>query len=158
MFDIVTATDDKQGVLRRQAARIPDPTAPGMGELVSEMITVMRRSDGVGIAAPQIGLPIRLFVIETGGRVSVFFNPNIVSYSEEKSVSEEGCLSVPGEFYPIERSSRISMEYQDIEGKKSRIDADGFLAVVLQHEYDHLEGILIVDRFKKQKPENAYAL
>jgi len=158
MFDIVTATDDKQGVLRRQAARIPDPTAPGMGELVSEMIAVMRRSDGVGIAAPQVGLPIRLFVIETGGRVSVFFNPSIVSYSEEKSVSEEGCLSVPGEFYPIERSSRISMEYQDIGGKKNRIDADGFLAVVLQHEYDHLEGILIVDRFKKQKPENAYAL
>lgn len=156
MLDIVTVANDKQGILRRQAARIPDPTVPEMRALIPGMIEAMRRADGTGLAAPQVGLSIRLFVIETGGRVSVFFNPNMISYSEEKSVSEEGCLSVPGEYYPIERSVRISMEYQDVEGRKCFLDADGFLATVLQHEYDHLDGILIVDRFGKQK--NAYEL
>jgi peptide deformylase len=151
MTDIVTIENDSESILRQRAARIADPTTSEMRELVTEMIRMMRIADGVGIAAPQIGRSLRLFVTETDGRVSVFFNPNIVSYSDEKTSSEEGCLSVPNTYYMIDRSRSITMEYQDIEGKKARLDASGFFAYVLQHEYDHLDGILIVDRFSKQQ-------
>ncbi|MEI7749457.1 MAG: peptide deformylase [Candidatus Moraniibacteriota bacterium] len=149
MIDVITLTGPGHDVLRRQTTKVADPTAPDMRALVSEMIETMRTADGVGLAAPQVGRSIQLFIIETEGRISVFFNPRIVSHSEETAVSEEGCLSVPGEFYMIERPRGITMEYEDTEGKKCRVDAEGFLAVVLQHEYDHLDGILIVDRSHK---------
>ncbi len=150
MFNIITFDNDDAAVLRKKASRIADPTSPEMIALVPKMIEAMRLADGTGLAAPQVGLSIRLFVIETGGRVTVVFNPVIIEYSEEKTVSEEGCLSVPNEYFPIERFTRIRMEYQDIEGKKHIIDADGFLSTVLQHEYDHLDGVLIIDRFTLQ--------
>ena len=148
MLEVITVQNDPDHILRRQAERISDPTSPEMRTLVSEMIETMRREDGVGLAAPQIGRSVRLFVIETAGRVSVFFNPNIVSYSEETIMSEEGCLSVPGEFSMIDRSKRISMEYQDTDGKKKTFVAEDFLATVLQHEYDHLDGKLMIDRVR----------
>ncbi|NTW30631.1 MAG: peptide deformylase [Candidatus Moranbacteria bacterium] len=151
MLDIVTTESSDRDMLRKKAARVIDPTASEVRALVSEMVEAMRVYDGVGLAAPQIGRPIRLFVIEVGGRVSVFFNPKIVSYSEETSVSEEGCLSVPGQYFMIQRPRSITMEYEDTDGKVRSIDAEGFLAVVLQHEYDHLDGILVIDRFMNQK-------
>lgn len=151
MLDIITTESPDKDMLRKKAARITDPTAVEVCALVSEMIEAMRVYDGVGLAAPQIGHSLRLFVIEVGGRVSVFFNPRIVSYSEEISVSEEGCLSVPGQFFMIRRPRSITMEYEDTDGKVRSVDAEGFLAVVLQHEYDHLDGILVIDRFMNQK-------
>lgn len=158
MLTVVTVNSTNAEILRNWSKRIDDPTADDLRALLPDMIDTMRVADGVGLAAPQIGLSIRLFVIEVGGRVSIFFNPNIVSRSEETSVGEEGCLSLPGEFYPIARSKRITVEYDDTEGKRRRLDAEGFLAVVIQHEYDHLEGILISDRFKTQRQNDAYAL
>ncbi|NTW30528.1 MAG: peptide deformylase [Candidatus Moranbacteria bacterium] len=148
MLDIVTINSPNHDILRRRAERVNDPTETAMRTLVADMIDTMRVADGVGLAAPQIGRSIRLFVIETGGRVSVFFNPDIIRYSEERSASEEGCLSVPGQFFSVERANAITMEYNDPEGRKRRIEAEGFLAIVLQHEYDHLEGILMIDRVK----------
>lgn len=150
MLDIVTINSPNSDMLRRRAERVHNPTETAMRTLVADMIDTMRVADGVGLAAPQIGRSIRLFVIETGGRVSVFFNPDIIRYAEERSSSEEGCLSVPGQFFAIERANAITMEYDDPEGRRMRIEAEGFLAVVLQHEYDHLEGILMVDRVENR--------
>ncbi|NTW15124.1 MAG: peptide deformylase [Candidatus Moranbacteria bacterium] len=161
MLDILTVSNDSEGILRRRAAKVDDPTSDEMRALIPEMIETMRE-DGVGLAAPQIGRSIRLFVVEVDGRVSVYFNPVIVRYSEERSVTEEGCLSVPGVWKNVSRPEGIRMEYTDINGKRSTIDAGGFLARVLQHEYDHLEGILFTDRADTEPVDdtlkNAYVI
>jgi peptide deformylase len=151
MTEIITIENDSKDVLRQRAVKVADPTSPEMRTLAAEMIQMMRIADGVGLAAPQIGRSVRLFVTENEGRVSIFFNPVITSYSEEKASSEEGCLSVPNMYYMIDRSRSITMEYQDIEGKKLELIVSGFFAYVLQHEYDHLDGTLIVDRFARQQ-------
>lgn len=149
---------ETQEVLRRHAERVSDPTAPEMRALIPEMIETMRKAEGVGLAAPQIGRSISLCVIEIRSAVSVYFNPKIISRSEEKVIFEEGCLSIPGEFFPIERSEKIVIRYDDAGGKSRKLTATGFLAIVLQHEIDHLEGTLIVDRHRSQNIQNAYAL
>jgi peptide deformylase len=151
-------TGEHQEVLHRHAARVTDPTVPEMRSLIPEMIEIMRTADGVGLAAPQIGKSISLAVIEINGVVSVYFNPRIVAASEEKVIFEEGCLSLPGEFFPIERAEKIIVKYDDIAGKSRKLTATGFLAIVLQHEIDHLEGTLIIDRYRKQDNKNTYAL
>lgn len=156
MLDIVTGEDAP--VLRKKAERIKDPASDEIRSLIPEMIETMRKSDGVGLAAPQINRSIRLFVIEVNGAVSVFMNPAVVGRSEESIVFEEGCLSLPGKFLPIERSERITLSYDDIHGKRRELQADGFLAIVIQHEMDHLDGTLITDRYEHQNTKNAYAL
>lgn len=156
MIPIVTG--EHQEMLHRRAARVTDPTAPEMRALIPDMIETMREADGVGLAAPQIGRSISLCVIEIDGAVSVYFNPKIVDKSDEKIIFEEGCLSLPGEFFPIERAEKITIQYNDTAGKKRKLTAKGFLAIVLQHEIDHLEGTLIVDRYRKQDNKNIYAL
>lgn len=156
MIPIVTG--EHQEVLRRHATRVADPTTSEMRALIPEMIEIMKAANGVGLAAPQIGKSISLAVIEINGIISVYFNPKIIVKSEEKVIFEEGCLSLPGEFFPIERSEKITIKYDDTTGKSRKLTATGFLAIVLQHEIDHLEGILIIDRYRKQKNKNTYAL
>lgn len=156
MLPIVTG--ETQEVLHRHVEHVADPTAPEMLALIPEMVETMRQADGVGLAAPQIGRSISLCVIEINGAVSVYFNPKILKRSEEKVIFEEGCLSLPGEFFPIERSEKIVIRYDDPAGKSRKLTATGFLAIVLQHEIDHLEGTLIIDRYRSQNIKNAYAL
>ncbi|HWQ59987.1 MAG TPA: peptide deformylase [Candidatus Fimivivens sp.] len=163
MLDILTIDKDTEGALRKKAARVSDVKTSEMRRLVTDMISLMRVSDGVGLAAPQVGRPLRLFVIEVDGRVSVFFNPVFTMLSDETMTSEEGCLSVPDRYYVIDRSKRATMEYIDQNGERKRIDAEGFLAAVLQHEFDHLEGILFTDRVNendvdRQSSDKNYAL
>lgn len=151
-------TGEKDPILHRKAEKIKDPSAAELRKLISEMIETMHAAEGVGLAAPQIGRSIRLFVIEVGGKVSVFLNPIIVEMSDETILYEEGCLSLPGEFFHIQRSERITLDFQDLHGDKKTVTAEGFLAIVLQHEMDHLEGTLIIDRFRNQSVKKAYAL
>jgi peptide deformylase len=156
MLTIVTGEETE--ILRKKALKVKDPTATSIRELIPEMVETMRAADGVGLAAPQIGLSIRMCVIEVGGKISVFFNPKITASSREKVVFEEGCLSLPGTFFPIKRSEGITVRYDDENGKPKKLKARGFLAIVIQHEIDHLEGTLIVDRYRKQIKKHAYAL
>lgn len=156
MLPIITG--ETQEVLHRRVERVVDPTAPEIRALIPEMIETMRKADGVGLAAPQIDRSISMCVIEINGVVSVYFNPKIIRMSEEKVIFEEGCLSLPGEFFPIERSEKIVIRYDDTAGKSRKLTATGFLAIVLQHEIDHLEGMLIIDRYRSQNIKNAYAL
>lgn len=146
---IVTGTQSE--VLHTKAAKVRDPLAPEIQALIPEMFEAMHKADGLGLAAPQIDISLRLCVIEIEGQRMVFINPQLTSLSRERAVSEEGCLSLPGQFLPIERSERVTVRFQDEHGVERKIKASGLLAVALQHEVDHLDGILIVDRYKKQK-------
>jgi peptide deformylase len=119
-------------------------------QLVDDMAETMYAAPGVGLAAPQIGISLRLFVIDvaTGddapSQLRTFINPEIVQ--REGGISyEEGCLSFPGVHEEIERAERVKVRAQDIDGNSFELEADGLLAIAIQHENDHLEGTLMVD-------------
>lgn len=149
MLPLVTGATTE--ILLKKTERIKDPLAKNIQALLPEMIETMRRENGVGLAAPQIGRSLRLAVAEVDGKAYTFINPEITSYSQETIVFEEGCLSLPGEFFPIIRSEEITVRYQNERGLPKKMRAKELLAIVIQHEVDHLDGILIVNRHKKQK-------
>lgn len=151
-----------QPVLRKKAEDIT-PDYPNLKELISNMFETMQRAEGVGLAAPQIGLPIRVVVIdldviseeypEYKGYLRAFINPHIIEVSEETCQMEEGCLSVPGIHESVKRPSKIHVKYLDEEMNEHDEWVDGFLARAMQHEFDHLEGKLFIDHlsgFRKQ--------
>lgn len=120
-------------------------------KLIDEMFKIMKESNGVGLAANQIGIPLRVAVVDVTpagyeGRVALI-NPIIKNKSKKYSLEEEGCLSIPGLYLPVMRHYSISVEYYDVEGRKNIINADGYFAKAIQHEIDHLDGILFVERF-----------
>jgi peptide deformylase len=124
--------------------------------LVDDMFETMYDAPGVGLAAIQIGAPQRVVTIDVAKKddpkePQVFINPEIVSVSEEKSVREEGCLSIPEFYDDVERPAQIRVRYLDIDGKSHEIDAEGLLATCLQHEIDHLNGVLFIDYLSKLK-------
>ena len=108
----------------------------------------MRRADGVGLSANQVGLNEKMFVAEVDHKFYAIFNPKIIKKSDEKSEMEEGCLSVPDKFGTVIRADKVWLEGQNADGKKLKIKARGFLARVFQHELDHLEGKLFIDKSK----------
>lgn len=146
-------------VLHAPNATVKDPLAPDIQALLQDMVQAMRAADGIGLAAPQIGKNLRICVIEIDQNLSYFINPKISSSSAAKVLFEEGCLSLPGEFMQIERSEQVTVRYQDETGCARKLHARGLLAICLQHELDHLDGVLISDRYKKQKNNtHTYAL
>lgn len=127
--------------------------------LVKEMTETMFSKDGAGLAAPQIGQNIRLIVINKNGQAIAMINPEITKKSWAKEIDEEGCLSVlnkKGAPYhlPVARHKKINCIYFDNKGKKNKIEANGLLARIIQHEIDHLDGILFIDRVAEQKNDN----
>ena len=124
-------------------------------KLMNDMIETMYSANGIGLAAIQIGIPKRIIVMDInkeGEKKPLFFvNPIIKSKDSQKSIYEEGCLSVPNQFAEIERSSKCDVEYLDYQGEKKIIKAEGLLATCIQHEMDHLEGILFIDYLSKLK-------
>lgn len=120
-------------------------------EFVENMIETMYAEGGIGLAAPQVGVSKKIIIIDTEehGPV-VLINPKILK-REGETKEEEGCLSVPGIYYPIKRSYSVTVEALDLEEKKIRVTQEGFLAIALQHEIDHLEGYLFIDRLSPAK-------
>lgn len=117
-------------------------------KLVADMAETMYDAPGVGLAASQVDQHIRLVVIDVsdhGKQLQVFINPEIIWTSEERSVYDEGCLSVPGIYDGVERPAQVKVRAQDVDGKPFELHADGLLAVCIQHELDHLEGIVFVE-------------
>ncbi|HPM12403.1 MAG TPA: peptide deformylase [Bacteroidales bacterium] len=147
-------------VLRKVAQPI-DASYPQLKELVASMFETMEASDGVGLAAPQIGLAIRLFVIDASSMSEdypeaqdfkrAFINPRIVEEKGEEWYFNEGCLSVPGIREDVSRKSIVVLEYYDESFTKKTEEFTGICARVIQHEYDHLEGKLFVDRVNPLK-------
>ena len=132
-------------VLRQKARRVSQVDRP-LQKLIDDMIETMKQAPGVGLAAPQVGVPLRLAVIEVEDKITVIINPEIVKASGEVEL-DEGCLSVPGFWGRLRRAERVSVKALDRNGKEQRIrDAEGLFAQALQHEIDHLDGHLYVDR------------
>ncbi|MGQ9560532.1 MAG: peptide deformylase [Candidatus Oleimicrobiaceae bacterium] len=116
--------------------------------LIPVMVRTMREADGVGLAANQIGLLQRLIVVAEGDTVHVLINPEIVSWSTRTAVDTEGCLSLPGLQAQVERASKVVVRGLDQEGKEVELVARGLLARIFQHEIDHLNGVLFIDRME----------
>jgi peptide deformylase len=137
--------------LRQKAVPVAEVTDE-IRELAKEMFITMDREEGVGLAAPQIGQSIRMFVLRADDGVDrVFINPQIVATSQETCSYEEGCLSVPKEYAEVIRPERITVQALNERGRRFNLEADGFLACVIQHENDHLDGILFIDRINPDK-------
>ncbi len=133
-------------ILREKCEKITNPTSPEIQMLILDMIKTLRANEAIGLAAPQIGKNISLCVIEIENELFVLINPVIKKISKEKIVSEEGCLSFPGKFMQVERGEKVKVSALDTNGKKQIIRARGLLARALQHEIDHLSGVLFIDR------------
>ena len=125
-------------------------------KLMDDMIETMYAAPGIGLAAVQIGIPKRIIVMDISRKENkkepmYFVNPVIKNVNSEKTIYEEGCLSVPEQFAEIERPNSCEVEYLDYNGKKKFLKTDGLLATCIQHEMDHLEGILFIDYLSKLK-------
>lgn len=133
-------------VLREKAEPVAEVTDE-IRKLTEDMFEAMIAADGAGLAGPQVGRKLRLFVVIADDDVRrVFINPQIISTSEELSDYEEGCLSIPGVWETIRRPKRVTVQALNEKGKPFTLEADGLLARVIQHEYDHLDGIMFIDR------------
>ncbi|MGE4356994.1 MAG: peptide deformylase [Candidatus Omnitrophota bacterium] len=136
------------GVLRKKSVAVTKITDEER-KLIKDMIDTMYVADGVGLAAPQVGVSKRIFVANaTGekGKELVFINPRILEKSPSREVLAEGCLSLPGISAEVKRSKKVVLRFEDLEGKEKIINANGLLARIIQHEVDHLDGILFIDR------------
>ena len=134
-------------VLQRRAEAV-DAGREGLREFAEEMIRTMRDASGVGLAAPQVGEGLRLFVASTSGEeedAMVFVNPRIEPFGPVVSM-EEGCLSLPGVTAEITRPEQVRVKYEDVDGVEHEDEFDELLARIVQHECDHLEGVLFIDR------------
>ena len=144
--------------MRAPAARFSQVTEETEA-LAKSMIETMRAGRGIGLAGPQVGLGKRIFVTEVPGDIPrVFINPEIIQTSPEVVPYEEGCLSFPGVFANVMRSAKISIHALDETGKSFTLETDGLLARAIQHEYDHLRGVLFVDLLSDGKREKLLRL
>lgn len=152
--EILTAPDPRL----RQKSRPAEAVDDLLRALMDDMIETMHAAPGIGLAAVQVGVPLRVIVMDLAGEDEApaplyFVNPEILDPSEDTSVYEEGCLSVPDFFEEVERSARCRVRYLDYHGTPQILDAEGLIATCIQHEIDHLEGILFIDHISRLKRE-----
>jgi len=149
----IIAIPDKRLRLRSEpVAKIDD----SIRKLVEEMFEAMYAAPGIGLAAIQLGEPKRVITMDLAKKddpkePQVIINPEILWTSEETNVHEEGCLSIPEYYEEVERPAEVKVKYTDLEGKPHEVDATGLLATCLQHEIDHLNGVLFIDHISKLK-------
>lgn len=153
---ILTAPDPRLQAVSRDVEAVTDE----IRTLIDDMADSMYAADGIGLAAIQIGEPVRVLVIDLDQKEGkknpvAYINPKIVWASDETAVFEEGCLSVPEIWDDVERPARIKCEYLDRNGKPQLLEADGLLATCLQHEMDHLNGVLFIDHLSRLKKSMA---
>ena len=149
---ILTAPDPRLQAISTDVGKVDAE----IRKLVDDMAESMYAADGIGLAAVQIGVPKRVIVIDLDQKEGkknprAYINPKILWASDEMAVFEEGCLSVPEIWDDVERPARIKAEYLDLDGKKVELEADGMLATCLQHEMDHLNGVLFIDHLSRLK-------
>lgn len=134
-------------ILKIKAQKIKDPKSREVKDLVFDMLQTMENSgNALGLAAPQVGVSLRLCIIKLSGKTHILINPKITRKSWGKEICEEGCLSFPGKFIPIKRSKKVTVKAFNRKGEKTILKAEGLLARALQHEIDHLDGILFIER------------
>lgn len=141
-LNIITDKDPK---IRQPSVPVNKFSDPKIQTLIKNMIETMDDANGVGLAAPQVGQLLRLIVVKNKLSTQVFINPEITYRSSDETADFEGCLSVPEKMVEVDRAKKIHLKAIDPNGKKIKLKAKGFLARVIQHECDHLEGKLITD-------------
>ncbi len=154
-LDIITLPDRKLRMKSAPVERVDDEVRSFM----DSMLETMYAAPGIGLAAIQVNVPRRIVTIDVAQREDetaapeplFLINPEILWSSDDVAVAEEGCLSIPEYFAEVERPASVKVAYVDRNGKKQELDADGVLAVCLQHEIDHLDGKLFIDRLSKLK-------
>lgn len=132
-------------ILRKKSEEIKEIT-PEIKELVFNMKETMEKNQGVGLSAPQVGVSKRIIIVDTPEGPKEFINPKFFKKSKETELGEEGCLSFPRLFLKIKRSKEVLVKAKDIDGKDLGVEANGILARIFQHEIDHLDGILFIDK------------
>lgn len=142
--------------LRRKARLVAPGDADAVRALAPRMLATMYAAPGIGLAAPQIGSDLRLIVVDVAGKEEppapmVLVNPEITAATKEMALREEGCLSLPGQYADVERPARVKVRWLELDGSKREMEADGLLGVCLQHEIDHLNGVLFVDHLSALK-------
>ena len=142
--------------LLRQASKPIEQIDTEIQRLADDVLETMYDAPGIGLAAIQIGVPRRMLVIDVAREGEektplVFINPEIVASSDERSVYEEGCLSIPDYYAEVERPARVTVKHLDRNGKEQLTEADGLLATCVQHEIDHLNGVLFIDYISRLK-------
>jgi peptide deformylase len=144
---IVTLGSQGDAVLRQKAKKIHRVDAYTR-KLVEDLIDTLHAAPGVGLAAPQIGVPLRAIVTNVDDVLHVVLNPEIVQQSEEEVEADEGCLSIPGWYGPVKRKERVTVRGMSRTGKPIKIKSEGWEARAFQHEIDHLNGVLFIDRME----------
>ncbi len=132
-------------ILRKKATEVKE-LSEEIKKFAGDMIETMIESQGIGLSAPQIGESKRIIVVQMEKGPQVFVNPKIIVESKEKELMEEGCLCFPKLFLEIKRAKKVQIEAVTMAGEKVRIEAEGLLARIFQHEVDHLDGILFINR------------
>lgn len=146
LLPIIVAPDPRLKVKAKPVAQVDDR----IRKLLDDMVETMHAAPGIGLAAPQVGEALRMLVIDIAkddepSNPTKFINPEIIWASDEKLTWEEGCLSLPDQFAEVERSKEVKVRYLDETGARKEIHATGLMAICLQHEMDHLDGVLFVD-------------
>jgi peptide deformylase len=153
-MDIITLGNE----LLRQKTEPVKTFDAALGKTIEEMIEALHAGKGVGLAGPQIGLLKRLFVVHIDGDVPrVFINPSIIETSPETVKYEEGCLSIPGIWADVIRPRTVKIQAWNERGRPFTLETEGILARVILHEYDHLEGVLFIDRLSEPKRNRVLA-
>lgn len=142
--------------LLREVSKPVEQVDSKIKALAADMLETMYDAPGIGLAAIQIGIPLQMVVIDLAKddepkAPTIFINPQVVASSDERSVYEEGCLSIPDYYAEVERPATVTVKYIDDQGKSQEVAADGLLATCLQHEIDHLNGVLFIDYISKLK-------
>lgn len=149
---LILLPDPKLREVSKPVERVDDD----LRKFADDMLETMYDAPGIGLAAIQVGEPRRLLVLDVAEKdeprnPQVFINPEIVERSDARNVHEEGCLSIPDYYAEVERPAEVTVDYVDLDGKKQTLKADGILATCLQHEIDHLNGVLFIDYLSKLK-------
>ena len=147
-------------VLKQKSKPVEGGVTEEHRRLMNDMLETMYAAPGIGLAAIQVGVPLRIIVMDLAGKDEppaprYFVNPEILEKSEEMAPYEEGCLSVPDIYDDVVRPARVKLKYLDYKGQEVVEDADGLFAVCIQHEMDHLEGVLFIDHLSRLKRETA---
>ena len=141
-------------VLRKVASPVAEIT-DGIRQLLDDMAETMYDAPGIGLAAPQVNISERIIVMDCGRdeepELYKMINPEIVASSEERSVLEEGCLSIPNQTADVERPAHVDVRYLDVDGNEQMLHCEGLLAACVQHEIDHLDGVLFIDHISRLK-------
>ncbi|MBI0535324.1 peptide deformylase [Roseomonas sp. KE2513] len=142
-------------ILRAKARPVAEADGTRVADLAARMLSTMYKAPGIGLAAPQVGEGLRLVVLDVAKEETpapmVLVNPEIVAASTERAVREEGCLSLPGQYADVERPARVKVRYRALDGSRQEVEADDLLATCLQHEIDHLDGVMFTDHLSPLK-------